>query len=162
INADGTLSLPSVRWTGATSDGDTPALAGFEGSLYLAWTDTDDVINTIELDTTDNGAQFSDTHFVSATADGGPALGVMNSQLYIAFQGETDNSEGGNLYISPIVFDGDGKPVVAKIDGLAITSDGPPALGQFLDKPFISWTDDDDGNVHVMQLHPESGNDTSP
>jgi hypothetical protein len=31
-----------------------------------------------------------------------------------------------------------------------------------MDKPFISWTDDEDGNVHVMQLHPESGNDTSP
>ena len=159
---DGSLQLSGAAPIGGVTSDDGPALAGFENNLYLAWTGTDDVVHVVQLDTTPVDGHFGGivgNISNSSTADGSPALASIDNRLYIAIRGNNDK----NLYVSPIGFDDRGNSDNPELSNPTVlhfsqmggeTSDLGPALGEFLDKPFIAWTGRGNELLNVMTLEP--------
>ncbi len=140
VNADGSLSLGADKVTVTDNDhgieestDSAPALAAFNGKLYLAWTGEDDVVNIVQLDTNNGGQEVSGTKEHFSTSEAGPALGVAGGQLYLAFTGDSDGGTD-HLFVGQVTFTGS-SPAVPNVPhvtqlGDELTDDGP-ALGEF-------------------------------
>ncbi len=117
----------------------SPALAVFNGKLYLAWTGTDGnhTLNIAQLD-------GSGTNIVTQRTVGGnrsftgPALAAFNGQLYLAWTGSVGSGENLNIAASS---DGLNFPVQKLVgNNHSFTS---PALAASANALFIAWAGND-------------------
>ncbi|MGZ3493054.1 MAG: hypothetical protein ACXU9S_16415, partial [Gemmatimonadaceae bacterium] len=63
-----------------------PAMAAFDGKLYIAWTGTDPA-HHVNVESSSNGLTFGIKVTLSDTSDAGPALAVSGGSLDIAWTG---------------------------------------------------------------------------
>ena len=97
INGDSIVVPPPVRLGETTND--SPALASYNGKLYLAWTGQgDDLLNLMQLNA-DLPAPSRITCRASQLPD--PPLASAYGRLWVAFTGNTDD-----LYVSAVDING--------------------------------------------------------
>jgi hypothetical protein len=146
IASDGTLSLGQVSDTGQTTD-NSPVLAPFGGSLYVAWTGSGN--NTLNVMQLNSALQLATTVYTSgATINGSPALAASGGQLYIAWAGQTNNNQ---LFVST-VNPGPNISVPVPVP-LPETSSQSPALVDNSGTPVLAWIASGNNNLQVMPLN---------
>lgn len=69
----------------ADSSNSGPAIASFDGRLYLAWHGTADNLLNV-MSSNDDGATFADKFTTPLVTDASPALVGLNSELYVAWK----------------------------------------------------------------------------
>jgi hypothetical protein len=134
-----------------TTVGDTspfgPALATFNGALYMAWKgDGND--NLSVMVSTDNGQTFGNKVVSPETSDCAPALAENNGSLFIAWKGS------GNDNLNVAVVDTDlstGIPSgLSNKVTLGDTSPTSPTLGALNGYLFLGWKGDGNDNLNLM------------
>lgn len=134
-----------------TTVGDTspfgPALATFNGALYMAWKgDGNDNLNVMV--STDGGQTFGNKVVSPETSDTAPALAVNNGSLFIAWKGS------GNDNLNVAVVDTDlstGIPSgLSNKVVLGDTSPFSPTLGSLNGYLFLGWRGDGNDNLNLM------------
>lgn len=123
----------------------TPALANFNGTIYLAWAGTD-------LGHTLNIAFFMDESFTTpvtpfkggVNTNDGVALAAFNGRLYLGWTG-TDPGHTLNIASSADGISWD--PPATPFKGPGQNSDWGPALASFNGRLYLAWTGTDSGHT---------------
>jgi hypothetical protein len=136
------LFIPKLTTPADTSKGN-PAIANFNGALYLAWTGTDARGSLNIASSTDGGANFGAKTTLNETSATGPALAAFNNKLFIAWVG-TDASHSLNIASSS-----DGKNFGNTVT-LPQASNLSPVLTVAGNKLFIAWTGTDQNPFNVQ------------
>ena len=121
-----------------------PAMAYFNGKIYIAWTGTNGDLN---VESSSNGRTFGNKVTLPETSNAGPALASFDGRLDIAWTG-TDgrlNDESSS----------DGKSFGRKVT-LPETSNAGPALASFGGRLDIAWTGTDSSIIEGGDLNVES------
>ncbi len=125
----------------------SPALAAFNGGLYLAWKgDGND--NLSVMVSTDSGQSFGNKFISPETSPESPGLAVNNGELFITWKGD------GNDNLNVAVVDVDlstGNPTgFSNKVTLGDTSPLSPTLASLNGYLFLSWKGDGNDNLSVM------------
>jgi hypothetical protein len=133
----------------------SPAVAFFEGRLFIAWKGSgNDNLNILCSQRLSDGAMPSfdsgKKHISGETSDNAPALTVFFGRLFIAWKG----SGNDNLNVAPVDFadfggDFEIRGIVNK-KILGDTSSKAPALASFDQKLFIAWKGSGNDNLNLM------------
>jgi hypothetical protein len=138
----------------------TPALASFNGTIYIAWAGTDPG-HTLNVAHAVNGAFTTPvTPFKGGNnTNDGPALVAFNGRLYLAWTG-TDSGHTLNVASSPdgVSFD----PPVTPYKGQGQNSDWGPALASFNGRLYLAWTGTDSGHTLNVASSPDGVNFDAP
>jgi hypothetical protein len=128
------------RYRLSVESNETPALAVFNGRLYIAWTGREGVFNDdrfVNIMSTSNGVNWGNkvtlpelTH-----SETGPALAAFDGQLYVAWTGKdhhlnVESSSNGVSWGNKVT--------------LPETSQEDPGLASFNGRLFIGWKGTDD------------------
>lgn len=113
-----TVQIPKLTISGS------PALAYFNGTLYLAYVGAQNIISCTAF-TADTG--WSKAVSTIFDADASPALTVFNNQLYLMFKSTVDSTAGHILYSTST----DGKTWTAQVQIPKALVSGWPALATF-------------------------------
>ncbi len=150
IKSTGYITLSNVTNTGQTT-GASPALAAFNGSLYLAWAGGKTDLNVLQL----NGilVEVAQKYTSGATVHASPALGVSGGQLFVAWDGQTHNHQ---IFVSTVVTI-NGNPAVPPPVGLPETSSQTPALADYNGQPVIAWSGSGNHDLNAMLLTVNGG-----
>lgn len=124
----------------------SPALASFNGNLYIAWKgDGNDNLNVMV--STDNGATFGNKLTSPETSDDAPSLAVFNGNLYIAWKG----SGNDNLNVAIVNVDAFGSPTgFSNKVTLGETSPVSPSIASLGGLFYLSWKGDGNDNLNVL------------
>ncbi len=123
----------------------SPALASFNGRLYLAWKGNGNN-NLNVMYSTDDGKTFGNKYTSPEKSPESPVLCVHNGSLYIAWKGNSNNK----LNVAQIAMSGD------KITGfsnkviLGDMSPVSPALASFNGRLYLAWKGNGNNNLNVM------------
>src|SRR5208337_4963701 len=143
IYAQGVPFITTPFDLGETSN-HSPALAYFNGFLYIAWTSQGgDFLNIMQL-SLPNGFGIEPHYLSGYTVNGSPALGTAGNALYVAWTGQTNNIYVQKVNTAPSI----GVPPPVE---LPEKSNDGPALTDFEGLPVIGWTGQDQ-QLNAMQL----------
>ena len=117
----------------------SPALAVFNGNLYLAWTGTDsnNTLNIARLDASGTSIVTQKT-VGSNRSFTGPALAAYSGNLYLAWTGSVGSGENLNIAVSSDGLDFTGHKLVG-----SNTSFTSPALAASSSALYIAWAGND-------------------
>ncbi|MBD8514068.1 hypothetical protein IFO68_15415 [Photobacterium sp. CAU 1568] len=118
----------------------SPALAAFNGRLYLAYqgSGSDSIYICSSADGVNFGDQTKITSQNDAETDSQPALAAFNGRLYLAYRGE-DLSNSLYVCSSANGTDWDSQVNVSDQNGAATTTTAGPSLAPFNGKLFLGW-----------------------
>jgi hypothetical protein len=141
------MSIPFVnKVTLRDTSPDSPALAYFNGLLYLGWKgDGNNGLNVMY--SADNGKTFRDKYTSPETSTQAPALCVHDGNLYIAW---TSTGKLPTINVALVAVEGN------KITGfnnkvtLGDTSPFSPALASFNGRLYLGWRSDGNNGLNVM------------
>jgi hypothetical protein len=81
-----------------------PSLAVFNGSLYIAWTGTDNHVNVAQVNVGVDGTPLNDfgKRHLDYTSDGQPALAAFDNALFLAFSGVDGGNDSDRIFLDYI------------------------------------------------------------
>jgi hypothetical protein len=134
------------------SPGRSPALAVFNGRLYLAWSDLHGNLNVIS---SPDGVHFGNKITLGDTSPAGPALAAVNRRLYLAWTG-TDGHLNFESTTNGMTF---GNKLILNQTSYIVTGTQitflAPALASYSGKLWIAWTGSDVN--HYLNIVPYDG-----
>jgi hypothetical protein len=129
----------------------TPSLAVFKSSLFLAWK-TGDWTNRLYVTTSADGVNFKDPAlFLDKSSPFGPVLVPFNNQLYMAW---TANDASNSIYLASSP-DGLDWSISQRLD---YTSPMAPSLTVFKNRLFMAWVANDASGAIFYASSPDGVN----
>ncbi|WP_146072008.1 hypothetical protein [Bryocella elongata] len=145
-----TATAATLALEGKVTLGDTsplgPALASFNGIIYIAWKgDGNDNLNV--MCSTDDGHTFINKMTSPETSPAAPSLCVHNNTLFVAWRGDGGNAD---LNVARVSVAGDHITGLSNKVTLSDTSPFTPAIASSNGRLFIAWRGEGNTNLNVM------------
>jgi len=134
--------------------GSKPALASFNGSLYVAF-QANDPVNELWLTTSSDGSSFTKAiGYPNIRIGSAPAMAAFNNQLFVAFQA---NDPVNELWVTS---SSDGSSFTSATGYPNILMGGAPAMTVFNSKLYLAFQANDAG--HTLHVTSSSDGQTWP
>ena len=119
----------------------SPNLIHFNGILVLAWRDRE---GSLKIATSEDGTYWGGVQEIAQGAKGKASMIQSGDQLFIAWQGQEDNS----LYLSQT----EDTNTWSEAMGLGISSSAAPVLGDFRGSLYMAFKEQDGAELMMVKL----------